>query len=452
MKKFLSKFEHTGLFMFVIMLTAALFGVSGGMLAADVVSPEGGGAIRTNHQTDLGTAAEDSPNLTLDEIEDMVTLIKPYSVELDTIARKAIVKTIAAPTYRHYTLDVMDLSTTLKTAYAGGDTQAAIETNNDDIFSRDETIIVPSVNGYESDGVTLSGEALELFISGKDSNSKPLVRAVNGAGATNTIPAIAKDAILVRAGAAGSESQIKTDPFSAIPTDWTQFLQKHLCQVEQTEMFQLVPKEVKWTFTEEAEAAVFDMRRKMNVTNWLGVKAVRKYPTADGSKSEDRYFSKGVWWQAGNEFDFNGVAPDITNIPSFLRAVLTGNNSSKEKFFLAGSGMIEAFEKSDYMTRYIQENGAATEKDQWGLQFNGLKSKFGKLWVLHAESLDELGMANMGMVIDFNYLLKVTYGMKTNDYDLRTLFIAAANARTLEEQYALLLKNPKAHTRVYLNK
>jgi hypothetical protein len=448
------KFKETGLFMVMILLLCAFFGVDSGVMAADVVSPAGGGAINVGAATTLEAAQTDSPNLTLDEIDNMVLMIKPYAAELNTLARKATVKTVAAPVYRHYTMDVMDLTTTVKTAYtAGTDVQIALATNNDDIFAVDETIIVKGVTGYEPGTSTATTEPLVLQVVGKDANGLPLVKPINGAGATNTIPAIAANTVLTRAGSAGSETQIKTDAFSNIPTDWEQYLQKHLCQVEQSEMFALSPKEVKWTFTDEAEAAAYDWKRKMNVTDWQGVKGLRKWATTStGTKPEDRYFSRGVWYQAGKEYDFNGVAPGITNIPTFLRTALTGNNSSKEKFFIAGSGMIEAFEKSDYMTRYIAENGASNEKELWGLQFNGIKSKFGKLWVIHAESFDEMGWADQGFVLDFEYLIKVTYGLKTKDHNLRDLFISASQARVMEEQYALVLKNPKAHTRVYLNK
>lgn len=448
------KFKETGLFMVMILLLCAVFGVDSGIMAADVVNPAGGGAVRVGEATTLENAQADSPNLTLDEIDDMVLLIKPYASELDTLARKATVRTVTAPVYRHYTMDVMDLSTTVKTAYtAGTDVQIALATNNDDIFAVDETIIVKGIFGYEPGTTTATTEPLMLQVVGKDSNGLPLVKAVNGKGATSTIDAIAANTVLTRSGSAGSETQIKTDAFSCIPTDWDQYLQKHLCQVEQSEMFMLAPKEVKWTFTDEADAAVYDWKRKMNVTNWLGVKGLRKWATTStGTKAEDRYFSRGVWYQAGKEYDFNGTAPGITNIPTFLRTVLTGNNSSKEKFFIAGSGMIEAFEKSDYFVRNYNEGGNVNEKELWGLQFNGLKSKFGKLWVIHAESFDEMGMADQGFVLDLEYLIKVTYGLKTKDHNLRDLFISASQARVMEEQYALLLKNPKAHTRVYLNK
>lgn len=448
------KFKQTGLFILIVMLMCALFGVDNGVMSADVVNPAGGGAVRVGEATTLENAQGDSPNLTLDEIDEMVLMIKPYAAELNTLARRANVRTVSAPVYRHYTMDVMDLTTTVKTAYtAGTDTQIALATNNDDIFAVDETIIVKGIFGYEPGTEVQTTEPLVLQVVGKDSSGLPLVKPINGKGATNTIDPITANVVLTRAGSAGSETQIKTDAFSNIPTDWEQYLQKHLCQVEQSEMFQLAPKEVKWTFTDEAEAAAYDWKRKMNVTDWLGVKGLRKWATTStGTKAEDRYFSRGVWYQAGKEYDFNGVAPGITNIPTFLRTCLTGNNSSKEKFFIAGSGMIEAFEKSDYFTRYISENGATSEKDLWGLQFNGLKSKFGKLWIIHAESFDEMGMADQGFVLDFEYLIKVTYGLKTKDHNLRDLFISASQARVMEEQYALVLKNPKAHTRVYLNK
>jgi len=450
MKEKLLKFKESGLFLMIVMLLCSFLGVvDAGAMTADIVNPEGGGAVRTNSETSLGQAKTDSPNLTLDDIDKMVTKIRPVLNPLDTILRYCDTITVNNPVYRHYAIDVIDGSSKLKTAYAGGGSQTPIEAENNDIFSPDETIIVEGIPGYEEDGTTATPEEpLMLYIVGKDTNDNPIVRPVNGQ-AGDLIPAIPAGTVLLRMGKAGSESQISTSPYSGVPTDWNQFCQKFMAETRETEMFKRADKEVDWTFTDQAEEAIYDMKTLMNRTFWRGVKRKKTWKNHKTDKAEDIYFTKGVWTQAWKEFDFAGIAPDNTNIPSFMRMALTGNASTKQKIFIAGSGVIEAFEKADYLTRNVNEGDA---KQGYGLEFSEIRSKFGRLLVVHDESFDQMGFADQGFVLDPNYLRKGTYGIRQNDFDLRKAGIADMDARSIIEQCFAVLKNPKSHTRVYLNK
>ena len=108
----------------------------------------------------------------------------------------------------------------------------------------------------------------------------------------------------------GLKPKSKTDPYSGVPTDFTQYLQKFMAQVELSEIFQRADKEVDWEFTDAEEEAVFDMKRVQNVTYWKGVLGRVKTKNAHTKKAEDVYFTEGIWTQAGKEFSFEGQDPD----------------------------------------------------------------------------------------------------------------------------------------------
>ena len=452
MKKKFLKLKESGLFLMVIMLLCAVFGIyDGSAMTADVVvNPPGGGAVVVNETVTATDTRENSPNLLLDTIDEKVTKIRPYDVILDTVSRHVSdTKTSDNLVVRHYAIDVIDLAATLTTAITAGSAQAALSTSNNGIFACEQTIICKGIKGYKEDGTTVDNENdLMLYVVGKDTSDKPLVVAVNGpiSSGIMTIPAIALDTKLIRAGRAGSELQIQTDAYSGVPTDWDQYLQKFMAQVEMSTIFQRAYKEVDWNFTDAEEEAIFDMKRVQNVTYWLGVKRRIKVKNAHSQRAEDVYFTRGVWTQAGKDFSFNGVPVDIKGMVALMKHSFTGNNSGKKKLMICGSDVVESLENVDY-NRIIREG---TKMQAYGIEVSQIISKFGTLLIVHDQSLDDIGMSDKAFILDADFLRKWTMGWRVNEFDFRKSGQSDADGRMLMEICGLVLKNPNAHSRVSL--
>ena len=450
MKENLLKFKESGLFMVIVMLLCSVFGVcDGAAMTADVINPVGGGAVNTSAMTTAGETRDNAENLILDTIDEKVTKIRPYDVVLDTIARNIKdVKHSDSQIIRHYAIDTIDLSTKLKVAYAGGDKQAAIEAEDNDIFASEQTIFVDGVSGYKEDGTTVDPlRKLMLYVVGKDTTGKPLVTAVNGKGMDrDVIPAIPAGAKLTRGGRAGSETQIQTDAYLGVPTDFPQYLQKFMAQVEESTMMKIADKEVDWDFSDQEEEAIFDMKRVQNVSFWLGVRNRIKKKNAHTQKAEDIYFTEGLWTQAGKEFSFGAAPVTAENIVSLMKHAFTGNASGKKKLFICGSDMIEAFEQVEY-TKVVY---VGSKLQAHGVEFTSIVSKFGTLLLAHDQSLDDMGWAGNGFILDADFLRKWTMGWRVNNFDLRGSGQSDADGRGLMEICGLVLKNPKAHSRVTL--
>jgi hypothetical protein len=261
------------------------------------------------------------------------------------------------------------------------------------------------------------------------------------------IPSIAASTVLVRGGRAGSESQISTDPYSGVPTDFEQYLQKFMAQVEMTTVFERADKEVDWTFTDVEEEAIFDLRRTQNVTYWKGVKNRLKIKNAHTQKAEDVYYTKGIWAQAGKDFSFGGVAPDAKSLVTLMKHAFTGNSSGKRKIIIMGSDFLEAIEKVEY-DKIVQ---IGSRQQAYGLEFSSIVSKFGTLMGVHDQSLDGMGMSGKAFILDPDFLRKWTMGWRTQQFDLRKSAQSDADGRILIEICGLVLKNPKAHSRVSLS-
>lgn len=450
MKEKILKLNESGLFAMIIMVLCAAFGIiDAGAMTADVVRPAGGGAINTAGGATATEARENSENLLLDTIDDRVARIRPYDVVLDTIARQIKdVRTSDNQVVRHYAIDVIDLNATLTTAYAGGGSQTSLETSANDIFASEQTIFVDGVNGYKEDGVTVDADhPLMLYVIRKDTNGYPVVIAINGSGADNrTIPAIPLNTKLTRGGRAGAETQIQTDAYIGVPTDFPQFLQKFMAQVEMSDIFQRADKEVDWEFTDAEEEAVFDMKRVQNVTFWQGVRRRIRYKNDHIQKPEDIYFTEGIWTQAGKDFTFGGVPIDSKNLVSLMKHAFTGNASGKKKLLICGSDFLEALEQVEYSkVVYV-----GSKMQAYGLEFNSIVSKFGTLLSAHDQSLDDMGMSDKAFILDADFLRKWTMGWRVNEFDFRKSGQSDADGRGLMEICGLVLKNPKAHSRVSL--
>ena len=283
------------------------------MCAEGVITPEGGGVVEVNTVQTTQFARENADTLLLNDIERKVVKIRPMGNPLEQLARYANKQKVNEVIVQYDSTETIDATATVGTAFTAGSTgseQTKINTSNNDLFSVNETIMIPSIKGYDEGGVSQKGgEDLELFIIGKDTDGQLIVKPVNGVkigDKTNCVPTLAEGTKLIRAGRAHNEIDIQTSPYACVPTPHTQFLQTFKAQVEESTLMKIADKEVDWAFSDLEEEAVYDMKRGMNKSFWKGAKR-RIY---DASKKEI-YLTGGIWWQAGKTFTYGKSADSL---------------------------------------------------------------------------------------------------------------------------------------------
>lgn len=445
MKKVFGLFkENSSLLMIVVMLMCALFGVSGAMTADTVV------VTPVNEGNTIASTKTDSVNLILDQIDKEVVKVRPMNVVLDTIGRS--VKSVSqskSQEIRHYAIDAIDLTTTLNTAHTNAAlTQIALDLVDNTIVANDQTLICIGVKGFVPGTATASPKDLILYVMGKNDAGQPIVKAVNGSGSTGTIPAIAKDTVIMRAGRALSETQLQTDAYSGNPTDMAQYMQKFGAQIEESTMRKIADTEVDWGFSDLEEEAVYDMRRTQNISFWLGEKNKLHITNSRSKKAEDIYFTEGIWSQAGKQIALGATTTTLTSkdIVKLMKHTFTGNESGTTKLIIYGSDFLEAVENIEFT-----KNVTLGSKSQaYGLEFSSIISKFGTLQGIHDKTLDDMGMADKAFILDADFLRKWTMGWNVKDLDFKSNGEKDVDGRSLIETCALILKNPNAHSRVAL--
>lgn len=451
------KFKDGSLFMLIVMLLCTVFGFAdASVITADVVTGESGVTVQgSDGEVNTRAGAEEvTDSLIRKTIEKEVVKIKPHLFAAATVASANTkrIKHSNNPEYEYQSIETLPTITTVKTAYTGsGAVQDSIDFADNKLIAINETIVVPSVPGYKSDGTTLDGQFLILNVINKDNSGKPIVVPINGvkSGSTlNTLPSLTAGIKVIRGARTGTEKQIRTDLFSAVPTPSEQYLQKFIIETEESTYFEMADKEVKWGKTEITDMALFEYKLTQNTDFWLGRKEKRKVANKYNEEKEDMaWFMEGIWWQAGKDFSFGSSTITTQDLVAMMKKAFVGNASSSTKILFAGSDLIESLQN----VQYNQVIYVGSRKQAMGLEFSSIISNYGTLLIYHDQSLNDIGFDANGLIVDPDYFEKITMGWREKKWDHGELAKSDSKGQVFYETCALVMKNSKAHMRVTTN-
>lgn len=427
--------------------TAAL--ANGGEQATDGVPADDNQGIATTLTTD--TAA---PTLYERDVDKLITKIRPKATPLDNIMRYCKTVSVSAPEYEYWSLGTRPIKTTLKTAItAGAGASITIQTDNDAMFDKDDTIWVVGVKGFKADGTTASDEDLILQVANVDDSGNVNVYAVNGSKANaNGVPAIPTvGTVLIRGGRAAAELDAQTAAFANVPTPQIVYCQIFMMQVEQSTIDKMRDKRVPFDFSDMEEDSIFDFRRGQETSLWFGYGKKATHPT----KKQRVWFCEGIWWQAGKDITlgtYNSTTKEAEisddNLVDFERESFTGDGSgSDRKVLFCGSDLMAALGKikSDKL-RLMKENVQC-----WDLRFKSFDTDFGEILAIYHPGFDEYGMSKEGFLLDPTLLTRVQHlSFARNVVDFDKIAVRNSTAVIMRESLALVLRSPNAHARVKL--
>ncbi len=395
---------------------------------------------------------EHSPSLLQNEVDSRIVKIRPMSTPVDQISRYKGARKSGSMVVDYYSVDVKPTKTKTTKAYTEPTSattshrRAKLETEIGNLFEVTETILVQGVKGYESDGVTQSNADLVLYVASKDEEADEItVHAINGktiGAVTDCVPTIPLGSTLIRMGRAATELDVQTAQFEALPTKEQNYCQIFKMQIEQSTFQKIANKEVEWDFSDQEEAAIYDMRLGMEKTFMFGV----KQKLYDTKKRDYVSLTGGIWWQAGREYTYNPES-ELTqkDLIDMMQKSFTGNGGNKRKVLIGGSGFVGRINKIEV------QKVVDADKDmlKWGIDFSEIRSKFGKLYVLYSEVFDDCGMSDYGFIFDPEYIQKwshVPFGSQS--LDLKKAGVRNTDALVLTEASCLTLRYPAAHMRI----
>ncbi len=425
----------------------------GCITAMAVVTGTAGGKHIAGEPLTVELAKTESPDLLRNEIDRRIVKIRPMATPIDQLSRWAGAKHAGSMIVDYYSVDTRPTTALTVSAFTGCTDdegsdrfqKARLSTDNNDLFEASETILVKGVAGYQPDGKTQSSQDLVLYVVEKEASTGMLnVVTVNGQTIgeyENCIPTIPSGTTLVRMGRAATELDVQTPQFEALPKKSRNYCQIFKMQIEQSTLQKIANKEVGWTFSDQEEAAIYDMRLGMEKNFLFGVKA----RVEDTKKRETVMLTGGIWDQAGSEFTYEKGALNQNAVISMMRKAFTGNAGNKRKILIGGSGLIEQLNQLE-STKVVM---AGENIVKWGIDFSEMRSKFGKLYVLLSEVFDECGMEDNGMIIDPEYLQKYSHiPFTTESLNLKQAGVRNTDAIVLTEASCMTLRYPKAHMRI----
>ena len=447
------KSENFLLFALALIAIAVSLCSNDGVLVAAVFAGASGSKIVSGESLTTDISRKESPDLLMNEVDNVITKIRPLSTPIDQISRVARARKSQSMIVDYYSVDVKPSRTTVKTEYTEPGSEEAttnaqrvkLVTANDEIFEVSETLLVPGLKGYEADGTTVSKSDLVLYVSSKDEDGSIYVYAINGkkiGTIENCVPSLSAGQAIIRMGRAATELDVQTGQFEALPVKEQNFCQIFKMQVEESTLQKIPKKNVPWRFSDSEEAAIFDMRLGMEKTFMFGVKR----QIYDAKKKESVYLTGGIWWQAGKEYEYDASAGFTQNdLVDIMKEAFTGNGGTKRKMLVGGSDLIAAINKME-ITKVIN---ASETTAAFGMDFTQIVSKFGKLGVIFSEVFDDCGMSGYGFIVDPDLITKwshIPFGKE--QLDLKKAGIRNVDATVLTEASCLTLRYPAAHMRI----
>ena len=378
-------------------------------------------------------AAQASPDLLRNSIDRAVARIRPMSTPVDQISRLGHVRNVDSLEVDYYSADIRKDST-LVSGYS------AVETDADSGISTfiaevaDPSVVEPSETLMIADS---EGAPLTFYVAAKADDGKLTLMGRLPGGSADAL-----SSLMVRMGRAATQLDVQSPQFGVLPRKLTNLCQIFKMQIEQSVVMKISHKEIGWDFTDQQEAAVYDMRLGMEKQFLFG----RKMKVYDPRKQETVTLTEGIWHQAAKDIEvpLHGMA--AADLVDMMRDLFKGSSGSRKKVLVAGSGLIAALNKVE-STKVIS---ALDQETVWGIDFNILQSKFGRLYVVFSEVFDTMGHANDGIVIDPEYIQKhVFIPFRADTLDLRGSGQRNTEAMVLTEASCLTLRYPETHARIH---
>lgn len=440
------------LLLFLLLWLTGCTDVAGITMAA-VFPTVNGGAIVSNEPATTTNVSQHSPSLLQNEIDSRIVKIRPMSTPIDQISRYKGARKSGSMIVDYYSVDMKPYTGIITSTYTEPAPSAAnashkmakIYVDNVDALEVSDTMYLVSQKGWDGEEQSINENLILYVVSKNIEDSSLVVMAVNGptiGDITNCVPTIQADTAMVRMGRAATELDVQTAQFETLPTKAQNYCQIFKMQIEQSTYLKIANKEVEWDFSDQEEAAIYDMRLSMERSFLFGKKAI----IYDQVKKENVSLTGGIWGQAGKSYIYNvGNGLDNDKLVDMMKMCFTGNAGSKRKILVAGSDLISLLSKMDVYKVSSEDKTMV----KWGLDFNEIVSKFGRLYVIHSEIFDDVDMQYNGLVIDPEYIQKWSHvPFATQKLDLKKAGIRNTDALVLTEASCLTLRYPQAHMRI----
>lgn len=447
MKKNIFKFGTIiGAVLTVVLIVSGLFG----FVDVSWLTPGGvglafaaGAGTVVQDTVSTKTIADASSQLLQNSIDAKITRIRPDLNPLDTIIRNmGIIVPVSSWETEYYAVETRGVADTIKTG------QAATNAGSDSAAWANLPTIVTNIHIWQVDDVILyqgttgsDGKEIVAQVIAKNNSTFTLtVFTLNGIGANAAdLPALTAADKVTRIGNAKNELDAQTTAFAVMPQPSSNYCQIHMAQVEEGLYAKLHSKEVEWNMTDFRSEALYDLRRRMELTSLIGYK-LKGY---DSVGEDWKYFSGGVMRSITKGLGYVASTIDNDTFIGWSKDIFTGNNGSDERVLFAGSDLLKYMGQIPDVAKQLTGENIMVK---WGIKFNQIVTNFGVLLVKHHATLTDIGYNEGGLVLDMQNIEKHVFkALETREIDLKGSGQKLADADNISEAFCLAVKNPDTH-------
>ena len=410
-------------------------------MSTNSVPGTAGGAHAAGAPLTTKVTEEIVPSLLRNAIDDRIVRVRPTSTPVDQISRCIGSRSCSSMTVEYYSVDTREACDTVAVSRMAGSISPgddgnfaiAMRVSNPRIFAPTDTILLPDILigteplvGYIA---SIADDSLTVFILNKPD------------GDSISVPNVPKNTKIVRMGRAATELDVQTGQYQALPHKRSNNCQIFKVQVEQSTLQKIAGKEVDWNFSDQEEAAIIDMRLGMEKNFIFGSRARITSP----SGNEHVYLTGGIWNQTDKAISLDIDTLDENALLALCARVFTGNNGSKKRILMGGTGLILALNKLQFSRAVLGDQSLT----RWGIRFREIVSNFGTLCVVHSEIFDMCGHYNDGFILDPEYITKYCHiPFSKERIDLRRAGDRNTDAIVLTEASCIVLRHPDVHFRI----
>jgi hypothetical protein len=405
--------------------------------------------VHTNQLANNGLVTDvtrlGSPDLIDDPVDREIVKMFHSAFPVDQICRHLPQGEQKGMRYAFYSVDerpikdVVTKATTQQTAKS-----FTLEVANSDMFSVSDTIVIPSV---AEDPQADKKKPLRLYVAKVESGKltvQPIY--VQNSSASMTTPVIPKDAAIYRLGRAAAEGEVQTEAWSAMPEKDELFMQIFKTQISESTVMAMSEKEADWTFNDQEELALRDMRKCIELSFIYGTKGY----FVDTEKKKYVYTCAGIIQQIlerGTIIKYDSKTAPITKesdlITSVVKPIFTGNSGSASRYLFAGS---------DFVTMIATIEGIQKQMDatqvfrKFGVDWKAIQFMSWQLNLVQHPLLDELDLSGCAFVLDLPYVKKQTLLKLSKDaLELKKAGVFDGHTTVWTEISSIALKYAKTH-------
>lgn len=435
MKKFLETITGNKLMQLLLFALAVMTSGAVSMaIAADATNPVSGATDPGNHPAPgtAGTPTEgirpDSPEKGLEQpahaatgsaveqielneshLDDYVSKFKAYRFPLHTdILRKAkqIKVDVKNPTNWEVGEAVMECVTIGAINSTGAKEESVVIGQSQlakadwKLLRKNATVMVGAALGVNIITGVSDSTPLILFVEGRDS-SGVTVRALNGPWKssedhTPTVPAIPAGTTLFPMAPAMSESEVEVEPNNAFPTETQCFLQKKVCAITYTELFERIKKKAQWN-VQDIKDYILEMFRRECTRSMLISAPAMFYKYNEKTGTEACYTENGILRQLRLGYELADGQIEFEDMIG-MQAMMCGKyDTPNELTAYCGTKFIQRLLNINF--EHHKEYTVRNYTDETTkIKITSFESNFGKFNFVHEYGLDDLGYSECAII------------------------------------------------------